>query len=118
MPENGGKTVDLTDCRPPAWMDWVPSHKGCSVVSRIWKGSHRRILVSWTKAPVKGLKRIEHFWISSEIGDTFDDQVEAHIDRIVHADSLKLLHRGPRSMRADAERFEAEQKLKGELCPA
>jgi hypothetical protein len=123
MLENGAKTVSF-------WSAWKPPH-GCQI---LWRKrdelrNNFRLEMSWTRPKMKSLRRVVFFEITvpfdlvirtsaTELFAMLDKEVESVVDRIVHADSLKLLHRGPRSMRADAERFEAEQKLKGELCPA
>jgi hypothetical protein len=118
MPENGAKTVE----------NWQPDHEGCQVICRVSRTEGCSVFVdvtvSWTRPPVKGLDRIKTFKVSARVTTndertraSLDRYCEEQIDRIVHADSLKLLHRGPRSMRADADRFEAE-KLRGKLCPA
>ena len=114
MPENGVKTVT----------DWQPPHGCFRTFSRQKSskfGTYFEAIVGWKKPPVKGLKRYEFFtvgcWLSAcqpEANIAFlDYQVEQQIDRIVHADSVRLLARGKRTQTADTDRFRIEQ---GELC--
>lgn len=134
MSENGAKTV-----APPAFLadqidwarwnldGWKPPHDVRKISCQYGPGSGGDVQISvrlsWVKPKVKGLDRYASFhfvfdWhYQGDLIEFLDHLVESEIDRIVHADSLKLLARGNRSQRADTDRFEAEQKLKGELCP-
>ena len=108
MPENGEKTV----------RDWQPKHKGCSVAWMTLTEDEIEITVRWIRPAVRGLDRIKHITFGvrldrltgEQVLQVLDLRLEAHIDRIVHADSLKLLARGNCSQRADTDRFQAERK--------
>lgn len=128
MPENGEKTVQ----------DWQPKHQGCSVLywttERAWQTEYHRVVVRWVRPPVKGLDRVKFIEFGVFLDGTVEDahqvldlRLECHIDRIVHADSLKLLARGKRSQTADQDRFDLSKRAQnmrkimyeGEtLCPA
>jgi hypothetical protein len=155
MSENGVKTVetdaDLLDAVRRTVREWKPPH-GCSLVwfktCAMGRLVELRVQLSWTKPPVKGLARTEFFELEYTVSrrslhfleSNLCDAVEAKIDAIVHADSVRLLARGKRGQTADQDRFEAEKKgltvtyfsrnllvnnaaaleqylTKGELCP-
>ena len=112
MCENGGETVN-----PYQWArDWQPAHKGCSVSLRYRAGIALDVVVRWVRPPIKGLDRIKYLRVFGLSAAEVKRGSESEISRITDEDSLNLLARGPRSQRADTDRFEAE-KLQGELCP-
>jgi hypothetical protein len=114
MTENGAETVRY----------WKPPHGCFRTFSRQRTGPdglHFECIVGWEKPPVKGLRRYEFFtvgcYVNEDVEAAFEflnHQVERHIDRIVHADSVRLLARKKRTQTADTDRFKIEQ---GELCP-
>ena len=99
MPENGAKTV----------ADWRPK-QGCRILYRRIFGGGYWFTVSWVRPLIRGLSRIEIFEVHGYSPEDLDRQVDEEIEKILHADSLKLLARGRRTQRADTEHFEAAQK--------
>jgi phage FluMu gp28-like protein len=113
--ENGGKTVNLAD--------WKPPHD-CTVVYTRWyladNFSRATMLMSWPRPKIRGMARQEYFRLEvtlypqsdqSAVFKWLDHMVNDQVDAIVDRDSRYLLARQPHSA------FKPEVEQLGELCP-